>query len=132
MTQEELNSLYYVRKINGTPIYKYKFPQKEVHDWHTIDKDSGRLANGKMERNIVTHKNEFTITFPPMYLETFKELNKQFANDTVVLEYEHFFSGNVVSGEFYRADLQKERILIDVKNHNKTIMEKLTVVLIEM
>lgn len=132
MTQEQINNLYFIRKINGIPIYKFKFPQQEIHDWHTVDKDSGRLSNGKMERHIVGYKNEFTITFPPTYLETFRNLVKMFSNDIVTLEYEHFFSGNIVTSEFYRADLKKERVFIDTSNHDRTIMEKLTVSLIEM
>ncbi len=124
---------YYIRKINGKEIYRYKYPEQEVHEWHTIDKDSGRLANGVMERQVIGHKNKFTITFSPMYLKDFRKVIRIFANDTVTLEYEHFFTGEISTGTFYvGANLTKERLYIDVDNHEeKTIQEKLTVNLIE-
>lgn len=61
-------------KVNGNVTSVAFSPQDLTVEINGVDFDSGRMANGMMERNMVAEKRKATISLPPMHSAELQEI----------------------------------------------------------
>jgi hypothetical protein len=120
--------VYDIRTINGIvpPV-----PSVLNRARYDIDLESYTTASGLLIRNKVAEKNKFFLEFPYMNKTEMQVILAMLDSDVLFVQYEDIIDGTLVTGNFYRGDIETSIYMIKNEANTEVIYNPFKINLIE-